>query len=134
MRITQGWRAESAGSPLTRGVIARRDLRDDDIAVQVEYCGVCHSDLHALRTHSDETQLVPGHEFTGVVSEIGSTVTRFAVGDLVAVGNIVDSCGACSMCRIGQENYCHEFPTLTYGGIDRDGSTTLGAYSREYVV
>ncbi len=79
--------------------------------------------------------LVPGHEFTGVVTATGSAVTRFSVGDPVAVGNIVDSCGDCPMCRAYQENFCHTFPTLTYGGTDRhDGSTTLGGYSREYVV
>lgn len=78
---------------------------------------------------------MPGHEFTGVVTETGPAVTRFTVGDPVAVGNIVASCGECAMCRAGQENFCHAFPTLTYDGIDRhDGSATLGGYSREYVV
>jgi uncharacterized zinc-type alcohol dehydrogenase-like protein len=102
----------------------------------VDYCGVCHTALHAGGAHgSDAGALVPGHEFTGVVTEAGSAVTRFTAGDPVAVGNIVDSCGACAMCRAGQENFCHEFPTLTYGGTDRqDGTTTLGGYSREYVV
>jgi alcohol dehydrogenase (NADP+) len=117
--------------------LERRDLRPDDIAVRVDYCGVCHTDLHAVCAHSGEEDavLVPGHEFTGVVTEVGREVTRFGVGDSVAVGNIVDSCGACAMCRAGQENFCHEFPTLTYGGTDRhDGSTTLGGYSREYLV
>lgn len=78
---------------------------------------------------------MPGHEFTGTVTAAGPEVTRFAVGDPVAVGNIVDSCGVCAMCRAGQENYCREFPTLTYGGTDRvDGRPTQGAYSREYVL
>lgn len=78
---------------------------------------------------------MPGHEFTGVVTAAGTEVTRFAVGDAVAVGNIVDSCGECVMCAAGQENFCREFPTLTYGGTDRrDGSTTSGAYTRDYVV
>lgn len=78
---------------------------------------------------------MPGHEFTGVVTGTGREVTTFSVGDRVAVGNIVDSCGVCAMCEAGQENFCHSFPTLTYGGTDRqDGSATLGGYSREYVV
>jgi uncharacterized zinc-type alcohol dehydrogenase-like protein len=78
---------------------------------------------------------VPGHEFTGTVTETGPEVGHYAVGDLVAVGNIKDSCGECAMCRADQENFCHAFPTLTYDGTDRhDGSTTLGGYSREYVV
>ncbi|MDT8909498.1 NAD(P)-dependent alcohol dehydrogenase [Amycolatopsis sp. PS_44_ISF1] len=133
MRTTVGWQADDEGG-LRRVAIERRELRADDVAVRVDYCGVCHTDLHALRSHTGGP-LVPGHEFTGVVTEVGSAVTRFAAGAAVAVGNIVDSCGACAMCRRGQENFCYEFPTLTYGGTDRhDGSTTLGGYSREYVV
>ncbi|MFI9638539.1 zinc-binding dehydrogenase [Micromonospora sp. NPDC051925] len=82
--------------------------------------------LHHYDPHTT-TPLVPGHEFTGVVTETGPEVTTFATGDRVAVGNIVDSCGTCAMCRAGQQNFCHSFPTLTYGGTDRqDGSTTLG--------
>lgn len=134
MRSTAGWQAE--GTTTLREVrIPRRDLRRDDIAVRVDYCGVCHTDLHAIRGHNGEDLLVPGHEFTGVVTETGPDVTAFRIGDPVAVGNIVDSCGVCSMCAAGQENFCREFPTLTYSGTDRyDGTTTLGAFSREYVV
>jgi len=134
MRTTTGWLAGEQEPTLRRATLRRRDLRDDDIAIRVDYCGVCHTDLHAVRAPRD-TALVPGHEFTGVVTGTGPAVTRFAAGDAVAVGNIVDSCGTCAMCRRGQENYCAEFPTLTYGGTDRhDGSPTLGAFSREYVV
>ncbi|MEU7611419.1 NAD(P)-dependent alcohol dehydrogenase [Micromonospora sp. NPDC049204] len=136
MRSTTGWQATDS-STLRRTLLQRRDLRTDDVAVRVDYCGVCHSDLHALRdydTHSG-APLVPGHEFTGVVTGTGPGVTTFSIGDHVAVGNIVDSCGVCAMCGAGQENFCHSFPTLTYGGTDRqDGSTTLGGFSREYVV
>lgn len=137
MRTTVGWQADGAGIALRRMSFERRELRADDVAVRVDYCGVCHSDLHAVhaRTGTANAPLVPGHEFTGVVTDVGREVTRFAVGDGVAVGNIVDSCGVCVMCRQGQENFCHEFPTLTYGGADRrDGTVTLGGYSREYVV
>jgi uncharacterized zinc-type alcohol dehydrogenase-like protein len=78
---------------------------------------------------------VPGHEFTGEVLAVGAEVTRFRVGDAVVVGNIVDSCGRCANCLARRENHCREFPTLTYGGVDRrDGSPTQGAYSTEYVV
>ncbi|MGC4962572.1 NAD(P)-dependent alcohol dehydrogenase [Gordonia sp. DT101] len=132
-----GWQADETTRRLVRKPLQRRALRPDDVAVRVDYCGVCHTDLHAVRDHrgGSDTPLVPGHEFTGTVTELGRDVTRFSVGDPVAVGNIVDSCGVCAMCRAGQENFCHEFPTLTYGGTDRhDGSTTLGGYSREYVV
>jgi uncharacterized zinc-type alcohol dehydrogenase-like protein len=136
MRTTVGWRADGTGTTLRRAPVERRDLRPDDIAVRVDYCGVCHTDLHAVRAHSREDGvLVPGHEFTGVVTDVGPEVTGFDVGDPVAVGNIIDSCGACAMCRAGQENFCHEFPTLTYGGTDRhDVTTTLGGYAREYVL
>lgn len=127
--------SEGPAATLRRMPLKRRDLRPDDLAVRVDYCGVCHTDLHSLQGREDGQPLVPGHEFTGVVTETGPEVTGFAVGDAVAVGNIVDSCGTCAMCRAGQENFCHAFPTLTYGGVDRhDGSTTQGAYAREYVV
>lgn len=145
MRSTHAWAADgSTATPSTalhRTLVERRDLRPDDIAVRVDYCGVCHSDLHALHEHGagggddSEGPLVPGHEFTGVVTEIGPAVRRFRVGDAVAVGNIVDACLVCDMCTAGQENFCREFPTLTYGGVDRrDGTPTLGAFAREYVV
>ncbi|MGW6057655.1 NAD(P)-dependent alcohol dehydrogenase [Streptomyces sp. NPDC055189] len=135
MRTTVSLQAEGPAATLRRTPLKRRDLRPDDIAVRVDYCGVCHTDLHAIQSRDDGRPLVPGHEFTGAVTETGTQVTDFAVGDPVAVGNIVDSCGTCAMCRAGQENFCHEFPTLTYGGIDRyDGSTTRGGYAREYVV
>jgi alcohol dehydrogenase (NADP+) len=136
VRTTAGWQA-TGPMALRRTSLERRDLRSDDIAVQVDYCGVCHTDLHALQNYDQHAKapLVPGHELTGVVTETGPEVTVFSVGDRVAVGNIVDSCGVCAMCGAGQENFCHFFPTLAYGGIDRkDGSTTLGGYSREYVV
>lgn len=130
--------AEKHGAPLVPTTISRRALRPDDVEVRISYCGVCHSDLHALETGPDDGgsfPLVPGHEFVGEIAAVGSEVTGFAVGDDVAVGNIVDSCGRCRMCLAGQENFCEEFPTLTYGGRDRlDGSLTLGAYSDRYVV
>ncbi|GHH11683.1 NAD(P)-dependent alcohol dehydrogenase [Streptomyces lanatus] len=137
MRSTVGWQVEGSSSTLRRTPLIRRDLRPDDLAVRVDYCGVCHTDVHAVGARPGEggRPLVPGHEFTGVVTETGPAVTRFTVGDAVAVGNIVDSCGECAMCRAGQENFCHAFPTLTYDGTDRhDGTPTLGGYSREYVV
>nr|WP_205708540.1 NAD(P)-dependent alcohol dehydrogenase [Kineococcus siccus] len=120
---------------MERAEIVRRDLRPDDLAVAVTHCGVCHSDLHALRDPAGTFPLVPGHEFVGHVSATGSAVRGFAVGDPVAVGNIVDSCGTCDMCAVEQENYCRRFPTLTYGGPDRhDGTLTQGAFAGEYVV
>lgn len=133
MRTTSAYSASAPKSRLTLARISRRDLRPDDVAISVTYCGVCHSDLAEIE-NGHTFPLVPGHEFTGVVTAVGSSVSRFLVGDAVAVGNIVDSCGICPMCLAGQENYCTAFPTLTYGGTDRhDGSTTMGAYSGEYI-
>ncbi|MFC7432889.1 MULTISPECIES: NAD(P)-dependent alcohol dehydrogenase [unclassified Agrococcus] len=128
--------SSAPGQPLRPTAIERRALRADDVDVRVTHCGVCHSDLHALRSGAAGSfPLVPGHEFVGEVVAVGDAVERFAPGDAVAVGNIVDSCGTCRMCRAEQENMCEEFPTLTYGGRDRvDGTPTLGAYAGRYVV
>jgi len=122
------------GHPLTATTIDRRELRDDDVEVRVLYCGICHTDLHALDDGNGAFPLVPGHEFVGEVVGVGRSVVGFSPGDRVAVGNIVDSCGTCRMCLRGQENFCDEFPTLTYGGEDRiDGSRTQGAFAGRYV-
>jgi uncharacterized zinc-type alcohol dehydrogenase-like protein len=130
--------AAHTGAPLLPVLLPRRDLRPYDVDVRVTFCGVCHSDLHAIHTPVEAGgtfPLVPGHEFVGEVVAVGTDVTEFSPGDPVAVGNIVDSCGHCRMCNAGQENFCEEFPTLTYGGTDReDGTTTRGAYSGRYVV
>lgn len=93
MRSTTGWQADGTTGTLRRAPIERRDLRADDLAVRIDYCGVCHTDLHALDGGDGGAGnlLVPGHEFTGVVTATGPDVSGFAVGDHVAVGNIVDS-------------------------------------------
>jgi uncharacterized zinc-type alcohol dehydrogenase-like protein len=139
MRTAFAWQSTDNSVDLQRVTIERRDLRADDIAVRVEFCGVCHSDLHAIHgatPHmSDGSGLVPGHEFTGTVAAVGTAVTGFAAGDSVAVGTLVDSCGTCAMCQVGQENFCYLGPLSTYGGKDRvDGTVTKGGYSREYVL
>ncbi|WP_134766630.1 NAD(P)-dependent alcohol dehydrogenase [Nocardioides sp. 1609] len=136
MRTTTALSAAAPGAGLEPVSIRRRDLRPDDVAVRVTHCGVCHTDLQAVQARDPGAfPVVPGHEFVGEVVAVGADVVHLAVGDPVAVGNIVDSCGVCAMCRAGQENFCAEFPTLTYGGRDRvDGSTTLGAFAREQVV
>lgn len=137
-RTTRGLQADRPGTDLTVVDLERRDLRPDDVAVKVTFCGVCHTDLHAVRAPADAPgayPVVPGHEFVGEVVAVGTAVTRHAVGDPVAVGNIVDSCGVCAMCRADQQNFCAEYPTLTYGGADRhDGTTTRGGFAGEYVV
>lgn len=140
MSTTTAWRSTGHDQELRRTSIGRRALRDDDVAVRIDFCGVCHSDLHAIRgltphLGGDDGGLVPGHELTGVVTAVGPSVTRFAPGDAAAVGTLVDSCGACDLCRAGHENYCRVGPVSTYGGRDRvDGSVTQGGYSRDTVV
>lgn len=136
--MTTALSSTAPGQPLLPILITRRSLRPDDVDVRVTFCGVCHSDLHALNALPEQGgtfPLVPGHEFVGEVVAVGSDVLDFVPGDPVAVGNIVDSCGTCRMCLAGQENFCFEFPTLTYGGRDRvDSSVTAGAYAGRYIV
>lgn len=137
MSFTIGWQSTNHSMNLDKVQIERRDLRPDDVAVQIDFCGVCHSDLHAIHglMNKPTDELVPGHEFTGTVKAVGSDVKKFQPGDKVAVGTIVDSCGECAMCKIGQENFCLNGVVTTYGGTDRiDGSITKGGYSRQYIV
>lgn len=133
-----GYRATSTPGQVERFDFDRRALRPDDVEVRITHCGVCHTDLHALGGSADGrggVSLVPGHEFVGEVAAVGPAVSLFAIGDPVAVGNIVDSCGECRMCHAGHENMCVDYPTLTYGGLDRvDGTPTLGGWSSSYVV
>lgn len=134
MRNATGWAAHRQGGPLEPWDFTRRDLLGDDVAVRVEYCGVCSSDISAIN-QGGGFPLVPGHEMTGEITAVGDAVTRFRVGDKVAVGNIIDSCGVCPPCLAGRENWCLRYPTLTYGSTDpKDGLTTRGGYSSEYVL
>lgn len=135
MRSSTALLVPRAGAQPAPTPVRRRDLRPDDVALAVTHCGVCHTDLHAVRGSGGPYPLVPGHELVGTVTAVGPDVTDFSVGDAVAVGNIVDSCGRCEPCLAQQENWCVEFPTLTYSGRDRvDGTTTLGGWSTEHVV
>lgn len=112
----------------------RRELRPHDVALDIAYCGICHTDVHKVGKWGEEFPLVPGHEIVGTVSAVGSAATKFEVGDRVAIGVIVDSCRECEHCLAGDEIYCRQFPTSTYDAIDRiDGSRTRGGYSSSYV-
>ncbi len=133
----RGYAAFSAQQPLGPFAFERRALRDDDVAIDILYCGVCHSDLHHARNHWGRATypMVPGHEIIGRVVEAGPSVTRFRAGDAVGVGCMVDSCGRCAACGEGLEQYCENHATYTYNGIDlRDGTTTYGGYSERIVV
>lgn len=119
-----------------RTTIERRDLQPHDVLIEIKFAGICHSDIHTARGEwgSVKYPLVPGHEIAGIVIEVGSGVTKYAVGDRVGVGCMVDSCGECVNCRKGEEQYCLEGNTGTYAAIDRYGQYTQGGYSTHIVV
>jgi Alcohol dehydrogenase GroES-like domain len=133
-RPCYGLAAPGRGERLFPWAFERRALRPDDIAVSIRFCGVCHSDLHAVRG-SGPFPLVPGHEIVGEVTAVGIAVTRFKPGDAALVGTIVGSCGQCDPCKNQTQQYCRQGVTTTYGGKDRiDGSITRGGYANEIVV
>lgn len=116
--------------------IQRRDLRPEDVLIDIKYSGICHSDIHTA--HGDWGAaifpLVPGHEIAGIVQAVGSAVTKFAVGDRVGVGCYVDSCGECEYCQRDQEQFCTKGVVSTYNSLDYDGQPTHGGYSQKIVV
>lgn len=137
MTASKGYAATSAQSPLAPFSFQRREPLPTDIVVDILYCGVCHSDLHMARNEWGQAvyPMVPGHEIVGRVTAVGSAVNKFKVGDIAAIGVIVDSCRACAPCQGGEEHYCEKGATLTYAAKDRvDGSITMGGYSSNYVV
>lgn len=117
--------------------IKRRELEPTDVHIEILYCGVCHSDLHAGRNDWGGTKypIVPGHEIIGKVVGVGQTVTKFKVGDKIGVGCLVDSCRDCTSCKEGLEQYCENGSVGTYNGKDTIlGGHTLGGYSERIVV
>jgi uncharacterized zinc-type alcohol dehydrogenase-like protein len=139
MYNAKAYSAASEKSALASATIARRDLTEDDVQIEILFCGVCHSDLHQVRNEWSEVMptvypCVPGHEIVGRVTAIGSAVTGFKPGDLAAVGCMVDSDGTCAECKAGQEQFCANF-TLTYNFPDKHlGGVTYGGYSESIVV
>ncbi|NIJ75540.1 putative zinc-type alcohol dehydrogenase-like protein [Xanthomonas campestris] len=134
---TFGYAAHSNDTPLAPYAFERRALRPDDVAMEILYCGVCHSDLHTARNDWGMSYypIVPGHEIIGRVIEVGAQVTGFKAGDHVAVGCMVDSCRECDQCRKGDEQLCRQGPIYTYSGYDRiSGEPTQGGYSKHLVV
>ena len=134
---TLGYAAQSSTTPLAPFAFERRALRDNDVAMEILYCGVCHSDLHTARNDWGWTSypIVPGHEIVGRVTAVGTAVTRHKVGDTVAVGCMVDSCQQCDQCRKGEEQLCREGNTGTYSGWDRlTREPTQGGYAKHLVV
>ncbi|QSB21846.1 NAD(P)-dependent alcohol dehydrogenase [Pseudomonas sp. 15A4] len=132
-----GYAAQSATNPLAPMTFSRRSPRPDDVAIEILYCGVCHSDIHQARNEWGIAvyPLMPGHEIVGKVTEVGANVSKHKVGDLVGVGCMVDSCRQCEACARDLEQYCLEGATMTYATPDRvDGSNTMGGYSNSIVV
>jgi len=135
--FTIGYAAMSAGAPLAPFEFRRRQLRPNDVAIEILYCGVCHSDLHTVRNDWNWTVFpaVPGHEIVGRVIGIGSGVTRYRVGDSVAVGCLVDSCQECRHCHAGEEQFCLDGRGDTYNAPDRiSGENNFGGYAKHIVV
>jgi uncharacterized zinc-type alcohol dehydrogenase-like protein len=129
--------ALSATEPLTKTTITRRGVGAHDVRFDIHFAGICHSDIHTVRAEWGQPRypVVPGHEIAGVVTEIGSAVTKFAVGDRVGVGCFVDSCRECKNCRAGVEQYCTGSGMVgTYNGVGKDGQPTQGGYSGSIVV
>lgn len=134
---TVGYAAHSADSALVPYHFERRELRPNDVAIEILYCGVCHSDLHTVNGDWGEQPypLIPGHEIVGQVMSVGSDVKNYKVGDKVAVGCMVDSCQDCDQCDHDEEQFCRHGMTPTYGAPDRiDGTITQGGYSKHIVV
>ncbi len=134
---TKAFAAQSATSPLGAHSIKRRDPLPTDVAIDILYCGVCHSDLHFARNEWGFTQYpcVPGHEILGRVTKVGDKVKKFKVGDIAAVGCLVDSCRSCTSCKNNLEQFCLNGPVFTYNGEDKHlGGITYGGYSENVVV
>ncbi len=132
-----GYAARSATTPLAPFKFERREPGPRDVQIEIQYCGVCHSDLHAVKSEWQGTTypIVPGHEIIGRVTKVGSEVKGFKEGDLAGVGCLVDSCRTCASCQENLEQYCNTGFTLTYNGPDKHlGGVTYGGYSNRIVV
>ncbi|MGW7008931.1 NAD(P)-dependent alcohol dehydrogenase [Streptomyces sp. NPDC054933] len=129
--------APAAKAPLERTTIPRRPVGERDVLIEIKFAGICHSDIHQARDEwgGASFPMVPGHEIAGIVAEVGSGVTKYAVGDRVGVGCFVDSCRECDNCRAGEEQYCTGGGMIgTYNATGKDGEPTYGGYSTHIVV
>src|SRR5580700_5435731 len=139
MYKAKAYSAASATSPLASATIPRHDPTESDVQIEILFCGICHSDLHQVRDEWSGVMptvypCVPGHEIVGRVTKVGSAVTKFKVGDLAAVGCMVDSDGTCPECKQGLEQFCPNM-ILTYNFPDKHtGGVTYGGYSDSIVV
>lgn len=134
--IVKAYGTEAADAPIHSLEIKRRVLLPNDVEIDILYCGICHSDLHAVKNDWGSTTypIVPGHEIVGRITQIGNEVTRFKVGDLAAIGCIVDSCGHCHQCHEGEEQFCENGWTVVFNSPDKiSGGQTYGGFSERIV-
>ncbi|MDO0912194.1 NAD(P)-dependent alcohol dehydrogenase [Streptomyces sp. DT2A-34] len=137
MTTVAAYAAPAAKAPLERTTIERREVGEFDVLIDIKFAGICHSDIHQAREGWGEAlfPMVPGHEIAGIVSEVGSGVTKYRVGDRVGVGCLVDSCRECENCKAGVEQHCLNGSIgPTYNAIGRDGTPNYGGYSQKVVV
>jgi uncharacterized zinc-type alcohol dehydrogenase-like protein len=133
---TRGYAVMAAGEPLQPFEFERREPGNDDVLLEVLYCGICHTDLVLAADELNQSiyPMVPGHEIIGRVLAVGESVTRFQPGEIIGVGCVIDSCRQCSACSTGDEHYCAEGFTLSFNSVDRSGQPTYGGYSSHYTV
>ncbi|XP_068646776.1 probable cinnamyl alcohol dehydrogenase 6 [Aristolochia californica] len=133
-QTVEGWAAHQPRGQITPFVFKRRATGVDDVVIKILYCGMCHTDLHHINNDWGISMypLVPGHEITGLITEVGTNVSEFKIGDRVGVGCLAASCLQCEFCNDCEENYCEQVQ-FTYGGIFWDGSITYGGYSKMLV-
>lgn len=136
MPKVRGYAAMSPSAPLTPWEFERREIGNEDISIDIEFAGICHSDIHQAREEWGKAifPMVPGHEIVGRVTAIGNKVSNFKVGDLAGIGCYVDSCGECEYCQISQSHWCLKSPIWTYNGTEYDGAPTYGGYSQSIVI
>jgi alcohol dehydrogenase (NADP+) len=136
MLQTSGYAAIKAKAALQPFSFERRDVGPHDVLIKISFCGICHSDIHQARDEWGGSlfPMVPGHEIVGTITQVGSAVRQFRIGETAGVGCFVDSCRTCPACREGSEQYCEAGMLLTYSGRDKDGQVTQGGYSTQIVV
>ncbi|WP_121667737.1 NAD(P)-dependent alcohol dehydrogenase [Mesonia aquimarina] len=137
MKTVNAYAAKDSKADLKPFEIKRRDILADDVQIEIDYCGVCHSDIHQVENDwkNSNYPVVPGHEIVGRVTKVGDNVKNFKKDDLVAVGCMVDSCQECDSCKENLEQFCEKGATLTYNSKDKHlGGHTFGGYSEKIVV